>query len=570
MKRLLTGIIAIAFAASAAFAAPYAKGVKIKKQKGITLCGVVSTDSGPVADVAVTDGETVVYTDSKGVYQFNSSKPNGLVYISTPSGYRPQMHDTIICGYWQKTTATAEKWERHDFLLEKEDQQKTTLLITTDTHICNHPKRKDLEYYQSMFMPKFLEARDKARSAGNAVYSMNLGDITWDRFWYSTGQDIPATLKYMVQSGHDVPWLPVMGNHDNDPAVPAGPDTDFQAAHCFRDTFGPTYYSVNLGSYHIIVLDNIFYKNEKTKGMKTAQGVWGSRNYDVRVTKAQVEWLKKDLERIPLSTPLIVCAHGPILRCRSAHGEVISGIDRFEENRMLLELLKERNVTIFTGHMHQSHNFLDPRYPNAREFNLPAVAGELWKVPVKSKGKRNFGDDGADAGFVAVTLKGTEMQKEHWNETKGKSQFKGYDTNSLREFFAQNQNVRHLLEIPVKEKGETIENAFTDFSKPEWENKLLINVWCYMEGTKVEAKLEDGTKLKVERKPVSDPWAIRTLFAPDYAKKQTMTAHGNCLALCENMYVVDCPDATSTVIVKVKNPDGTSQKKTYKRPAKNW
>lgn len=48
---------------------------------------MVSTADGPVQGVVVSDGVEVSVTDERGIYQLQSEKKWGYVFISVPSGY---------------------------------------------------------------------------------------------------------------------------------------------------------------------------------------------------------------------------------------------------------------------------------------------------------------------------------------------------------------------------------------------------------------------------------------------------------------------------------------------------
>ena len=76
----------------------------ITSPEGTTLTGVVKCGCRGVAGVAVTDGEHIVLTDENGVYNIASTKPYGVVYITTPSGYEPVAIDDVRQAYWARTT----------------------------------------------------------------------------------------------------------------------------------------------------------------------------------------------------------------------------------------------------------------------------------------------------------------------------------------------------------------------------------------------------------------------------------------------------------------------------------
>ena len=63
------------------------EGIGFTPDAGTTVYGVVSTADGPVQGVVVSDGVEVSVTDERGIYQLQSEKKWGYVFISVPSGY---------------------------------------------------------------------------------------------------------------------------------------------------------------------------------------------------------------------------------------------------------------------------------------------------------------------------------------------------------------------------------------------------------------------------------------------------------------------------------------------------
>ncbi|MBQ2418477.1 MAG: hypothetical protein II281_01575, partial [Alistipes sp.] len=155
---------------------------RIVSPDGTTLTGVVKCDGEAISGVAVTDGEQIVYTNERGEYNIASTKPYGLVYITTPSGYKPAMKDSVRPNFWAKTVEAIDVNERHDFELKKVDDSTFSVLMISDTHFCNDPKRNDVKHFKELVMPAINRA---ATDTPHSIFSVNLGDITWDRFWYA-------------------------------------------------------------------------------------------------------------------------------------------------------------------------------------------------------------------------------------------------------------------------------------------------------------------------------------------------------------------------------------------------
>lgn len=556
MKKLV--IFALLLSVStAAIAGGYGDKVKkIKSPKGTTLTGVVYCGDEPLAGVSVTDGREIVKTDKNGVYRIASTKPYGLVYISAPSGFAPTCdEDGIMPQFWASTAAPAKKCERHDFELKKVDDKQFSIIFCSDSHFCNDPKRNDLHFFKTDHMAAVNKAFADAK--GHPVYTVCLGDITWDRFWFATGFDLPQVPKLLSECNYPTPVFTIMGNHDNDPTIPAGENTDLLAENKYREVFGPTFYSMNIGDTHFVMLDDIVYKNELKEGMKLAPGVVGSRNYDCYVSPAQLEWLKKDLASIDKATPLVICMHAPFL-ARNAKGNVVRGFKK-GENENLTNIIKDFDcVRIFSGHKHQSHFFEVKGYQNITETNIPATCGELWDTG--NRIGRNICDDGADAGLLLCSFDGKDITNKTFYGHRDNMPVRMYDMNSVRGYYTDGKDSAILSHA-----RELLPNQ-TNYTDAQFENYVYINCWMCDKGTIIEVT-EDGKPLIVEPIKNSDPFASIAIIAPNMRNKKKLDKHMNTDSLIDHLFRVKTESATTPVTVTVKTPFGKTYTQTLERPA---
>ncbi len=237
----------------------YRSTQKVKDRKNTNINGVVECDGNAVAGVVVSDGYETTVTDKNGRYWLNSRKLNPQIFISVPSGYEA-VSDDVVPGFWADITSGVDKTERHDFNLTKTDNRRHAMIVFTDPHFCN--TRNDISTFTETCMPVINNVVSKMRNDSITVYSMNLGDASWDRLWYENDFNIADFRKLLNDIDYPTPLYNVMGNHDNDGATTPGDSTDFNAARPYMKAFGPRYYSFNIGGIHYIVLDNIVYKNE--------------------------------------------------------------------------------------------------------------------------------------------------------------------------------------------------------------------------------------------------------------------------------------------------------------------
>jgi 3',5'-cyclic AMP phosphodiesterase CpdA len=125
-----------------------------------------------------------------------------------------------------------------------------------------------------------------------------------------------------LQKYGEVPLAAALGNHD----IPLGTET-------LRQSFGPAYYSFNIGTVHFVVLDT------------EQPGEIG------RIDGRQWQWLVQDLEQAQGATLTFVALHRPLFPVDGHRGESLDKYPRFRDQ--LHRLFVQRKVTcVFQGHEH--------------------------------------------------------------------------------------------------------------------------------------------------------------------------------------------------------------------------
>ena len=533
---------------------PYhAQSKTVKDSLEVTLYGVVKCNGKPVPRVRVTDGQSIVLTNRRGEYSIASDKKYGLVYITTPAGYDVPLENGIFPKFWQRTTLEARERECHDFELVKSDQKEFSIIYCTDIHLCNDPKRRDLEMFRQLQMPAVEKVVEKHK--GHPIYTISLGDTTWDRWWYETQFGLDELKQYLRQNKYPTPFYAVMGNHDNDAATPHSATTDFDAARPFREKMGPTFFSFDKGSVHFVMLDNIVYKNEMKPGAKMQKNVAGSRNYDCYVDDAQLEWLRNDLQHVKKQTPIVVCMHAPL---RNLDGNLRPVMGHKGPNgQKLIDILKGFDrVEIYSGHHHANVSIRYEEAPNIHENVVSAVCGELWKSLYHSKG--NFCMDGTDAGFYVCTYNGKNLVKEFCSQ-QSDVPFAVYDMNVVKQYYRNGKHAKqldHMLSLQPKQ---------TNYLEESLENYVYINLFFTDEGTELSVT-ENGRELDVEKVAHSDPRASVYLHSYTLKNKKRKDATVERRSAVGHMYRVKTSDASSVVTVSVKTKYGKEYTRTISRP----
>ncbi|MBQ9138725.1 MAG: calcineurin-like phosphoesterase C-terminal domain-containing protein [Alistipes sp.] len=570
MKKLLLILLALTLSFSLSAQSTHTSTLKAKPAKGATIYGTVECDGRPLEGVAVSDGYTIVKTDKRGVYSIASQKRNGNVFITIPSGYEaPVTPGDIQPQYWAALTAEAQTPERHDFVLRKVNNDRHAIFAITDIHISN--QLGDREQLETIVMPRIRSEVERYRQQGIPVYTMCMGDSSFDLFWYDFLFDIGDFRKEISKVGYPTPIFHAMGNHDNDGATEPNEDTDFNATAKYREVFGPTYYSFNIGKVHYIILDNLRYRNEKRPNMKPGKNMAGARNYDHIVVDEQLEWLKKDLAMIEdKSTPIVVGMHCPVFRLLEEHKstKLYSYFHDSEGNRTLppalyfAEHFKEfKTVHFLTGHSHKLYttpcavNTEYPQIAGITDHNVSAICGAWWFTA--AHGGPHLAPDGAPAGFKVFNMDGKQIDWYYTSINDGaEHQFRSFDMNTVRDYYRTNGEMRVFLENNAK---------CQDFATVE-DNRVAIHIWDWAPDWKVEVT-ENGKPLSVSHCPMQNPQYIVSYCIPKTVWRRNLKRDTYTLEdISAHMFHVVASAPDTTLEITVTDSFGRKYTETMVRP----
>lgn len=513
------------------------------------LTGTVSCDNKPLSGVIVSDGDKFAKTDSDGRYSITSKKKSGTVFVITPSGYIVESKKGFQPDFWATISTNTDSLEVNDFKLIKESQDSFCIIFTADSHLTDDPVKKDFLHYKEMVLPTAARIVSDNRQAGKAIYSINLGDLSHDLYWYSNNTQIEKVVDFITEEGFPALTYSVPGNHDNDPAV-TGKNVDSRAIERYHKQLGPDTYSINIGNTHWIMLDDVIYRNRPGKG-KTAKGVAGDRSYKNGLTSRQFEWIKKDLSYIPDSTRIFICCHVPILIDNNDG----SAFSKHEQVDSLANMLKRfGEVTVFSGHSHKNLYQENERWPNLRQFVLTATSGVMW---LTTNNFQTIGSDGSTTGlWVGRFCPDTPVRMDYYTYDGTDALFRCYDLNEVGKYYAGNPTVRKMMEIYPER---------IDYSKKKYNNMVYVNFWGDRTGRRIEI-LENGTPLEVRKVRWEDPLYVMSYYIPEIEKDSTFRnkfkrKHNS------HAYVVRTSSGDSELQIRIYEPDGTLiQSQTMSRP----
>lgn len=341
-------------------------------QPGTNLVGKVMDGDTPLEGVVVSDGFTTVVTDVNGIYQMKIQKQSKFVFVSVPADCEIPHENNIPAFYKKLGVRIAGEVIRRDFNLKKMTKKdKFYLLAMADVQIANSI---DLTLLKED-IPK-ISAYVQTLT-GKPVYGISLGDLVWD--------NMPYYAEYTEQIRKiGVPVFQVIGNHDHNMGVI---NDDAKSAKDYEESFGPTYYSYNIGDCHFIVLDDVEYSGGPYKG------------YKGKIAEAQLEWLKQDLKYVSKEKLIVLGMHIPTKR-RVSYTAV-------QNNQDLYDILEGYKVRILSGHTH--NNFVTTITDDIEENTIGAVCGAFWTG--------DLCNDGSPRGYAIYEIDGNQISDWYYKGT---------------------------------------------------------------------------------------------------------------------------------------------------------
>ena len=545
VARVVDGMVEAVGAGSAEIIATYAacqatvSVVVAGQEQGDNLSGrVCDTEGRPVEGVVVSDGDLCVLTDADGRYSMQSDKRCGHLFISIPSGYEVECSSYMIPQFFRRLSASVDRHEQHDFTLSAVDNSRFMLIASTDHHVANR-QSKDLAQFrwENGF---FADVRGVAVAADCPVYSVCMGDMSWDEYWYPRNYDLTDYREELSRNGYPVPIFHAMGNHDNDPYHA----DDWLSSQLFRETIGPTYYSFNIGAVHFVVLDNIIYRN--TGG---SQGSIGKLDYTEAVDPAQLAWLERDLALVDdKSAPLVIVMHANLFRGCKKNGAIDHTIGMTGAYELMSRLSGFDDVYVISGHSHINQRILHAN-SGIHEINVAATSGTWWWTGTYHDAGYdvNVCRDGSPGGYEVFAFDGRNVE---WY-------YKGIGRD--RDYMFRAYDMNEVLRNPV------IAAASPDFGTAPTadgvedcygQNDILVNIWDWEPGWTIRVT-EQGRELQGVQVRGRDPM-----------HKIAYTGKTSAFFTCYNnhMWKFRASSATSTVTVEVTDLFGHSSTQVMERP----
>ncbi|WP_295940305.1 calcineurin-like phosphoesterase family protein [uncultured Alistipes sp.] len=515
--------------------------IEIPDKEGMNVKGVVFCGSLPVPGVVVSDGEIVTTTDDTGCYYLASKKHHGYVFVSVPSGYEPQAENSIP-QIWGPVTPGEEATEQVDFeLIEAPGQDNFDLLVLADMHLAN--RVGDMAQYRNLMLP---DVKDYIAKSSKKVYLLNVGDMTFDLYWNSNKYNMGDYVNTLKDSSIPALIYHLPGNHDNDEYA----RDDYTAEQPYKDYLGPTYYSFNIGKIHFIMLDNTIYLNA---GADPSLKKAGDHSYNPAFTEMELEWLKADLATVKdKNAPLVIGTHCQVFYYNSSLE--INASMAYGHSTILDEMLREfTDVHIISGH---THNNTTMKIRNGlMEHNTGGSCATWWWTGYYSNG--HICKDGAPGGMGVYEFAGTDMEWYYKGFDEPRNlQFRTYDMNNVKTFFANNSIIRNLIRYyPNRNDYAGVGN-----------NVVYINVWNWDPEWTVSVK-ENGVELGATRVYMKDPLHTYAYDATRVYKNSNNTYTDSFISSNNyHIFAANASSATSTLTIEVTDRFGNKYTETMSRP----
>lgn len=515
-----------------------------------TVFGWVSCKGKGVPGVVVSDGVICTQTNDEGVYSLSSSKGNGYVFISTPSGYVAPTHG-ILPAIHKMTRQPAATPERIDFeLLPDGDQTNHTVLVMGDMHLANR-------YADIAGFTRYTDDLNAYMTANPSkkFYGLTLGDMTWDLYWLPQSETGSAWgvgagvgfKEYLSVANQRISGIPVyhtIGNHDHSMYYSG----DVNTVTDYKENIGPTYYSFNIGNVHYIVLDDI----ECTNTGNPSDSNHG-RSFNATTTSTQITWLQRDLSYVPTTTPLVVAIHAPL------YNE--SGTTRMTNASTLINILDDYpEVHVFSGHTHNMYNIDNRATNHIFEHNAGSVCGSWWWTYYCTRGgsKVCVSQDGCPSGYTVLDVADKTFQWQY--KPVGKTiehQFRTYDRNEIAITKAN-----YYSGCTDPDKDDIVDNAAEYWNSVSTANEVYLNIWNWDPSWTISVT-EGGTPLtptKVTRKDPLQTISYITIRANSNKAVSFPATNSN------HFWKVTASSPSSTLNITVTDGFGNAYSETMTRP----
>ncbi|MET0342123.1 MAG: calcineurin-like phosphoesterase family protein [Polyangiales bacterium] len=468
-----------------------------------------------VAGVAVSNGEDVVRTDSRGHYTLMIRKQLGgtTVFITKPAAYEVPLDRQNLPQFFYHHLPEGSPKLRFGGLAPTGPLPKAVnfplshagvkdafrIVVSGDTQ----PYSNNEVGYVRDTLAEELAALD----ADEIELTLIEGDVMGDDLGL-----FPRFKEVMRISG--APLYLVPGNHDLD--LDAKDDT--HSLDTFKREFGPSYYSFDVGKVHFVVLDDMKYPCKPDEDNADGKHPFcgdpvRSPTYNGVISERQLAWLANDVAEVPSDRLIVLNQHIPLV----SYIDQGSAQHQVDNVRLLYQLLAERQVLSFAGHTHT----LEQMRPGdlfsgwntalttpigATPFHqiiAGAACGGWWSGDFDADGVPMAWDKlGSPRGYLVVDFMGASYQERF--KATGKAPTEQMSLSFLSPSFQRwYDSLVAWIEQPADKRSAVPPVSINDLPDPSiltasdraGGSFLVANVWNGSTDSKVSVRFDDGPEI---------------------------------------------------------------------------
>ena len=398
----------------------------------------------------ISNGRDITSTDKQGIFSINKIEGR-FIFAIKPSHYQFSLDKDFQPEFYQSGTAEIFNIP----LYSSQNENKYTLVLMGDPQVY---AQDQINYLGEVATDELLDADYK--------FMMVLGDLVGNAL--PVLPQVKSTLGLTRKACYYA-----LGNHDRDRGEFSNPA--IQDNDSYEELYGPDYYSFNWGNVHFLVLNDVL-TVEKRDGK-------GS-DYIPGIHPMQIEFIKNDLENVPLEKLVVVCAHIPFFL----------GDKKTKQTREMISLLQNHpKVFMATGHAHNQIQLFfdeDDGWENEQSIHqlvAGAICGNWWRGEPDIFGiPGSMMRDGTPPGYWFMHVDGSDYQLDY--KVAGRAESKQM----------------HIW-IPQYFEMDTLSNFHQE------SNDIWINVYAGNEFTDVKLRIDNGKWKLVNRENNFDPYVLRIL-----------------------------------------------------------
>ncbi|NKB32879.1 MAG: hypothetical protein GKR91_07255 [Pseudomonadales bacterium] len=373
------------------------------------------TDESGIEGVAVSNGCEVVTTNIDGSYEI-SIAPTEILFISKPADYLTAVDDANVPQFFYRhypngtpaqISGTSVEWlwpviESTGPLPESVDFPLTPSEGAAENFLAHGFADTQAQYEPGQDMVREDLVNPLIGNTYDVEFGLTVGDVVFDNLGLYDRHKAMMGLMGIPQW-----YLP--GNHDMNFESPNGRF----ANETYKLHFGPTYYSFDHGNVHFVALNNVQYAGD---GNEMGNGVY--RGF---ISRAQLQWLRNDLERVPKNKLLVIASHIPLVaEADDGVSPILTGPNTENFSELLQIIAPFEHIYGLAGHDTSNSFKVEVNHEHGWTgtpwiaHTLAEVRGSGWtRGPQDFRGVRDaMMEDGNPNGFYVLKFNDVDLTPE--------------------------------------------------------------------------------------------------------------------------------------------------------------